>query len=210
MALILFSCNQTNNFYQGQVTDENNKPLEGVIVAEDRIDKHTKTDKDGYFKLDRSQDWLGDLIFVKEGYKTDTIPSVSNQAGETTEYQFIKNDTTIVRLQLVDKIKLGENIDEINAIAKNIYKKNGNVYVEIDMVQIKFKNIDERVIVNDNSKIRTYLIDSNTLIYSNDCKRLSPSELLKNKDTLLNDKSIIMIGQSKDGKMIDINFGCYG
>jgi len=98
--LALISCNDTNNFYQGRVTDENNNPLVGVIVAEDRIEKHVKTDKNGYFKLDRSPNWLGNLIFVKEGYKTDTLPTVWHQVGETTEYDFIKNDTTIVRLKL--------------------------------------------------------------------------------------------------------------
>lgn len=100
LLLLLYSCKTTgNNFYQGKVLDENDKPLEGVtVVEEDRDENRTITDKNGYFKLDRSPDWLGRLIFVKEGYKEDTIPSVWHQAGEKIEYNFIKNDTTIVRL----------------------------------------------------------------------------------------------------------------
>jgi hypothetical protein len=99
--LLLISCNSVNNFYQGRVVDENGKALENVIVAEDVITKQTKTDKKGYFKLNRSPDWLGNLIFIKEGFLSDTIPTVYHQNGETTEYDFIKKDTTLVRLRSI-------------------------------------------------------------------------------------------------------------
>ncbi|MGE8302304.1 MAG: carboxypeptidase-like regulatory domain-containing protein [Sphingobacterium paramultivorum] len=99
---LLFSCKtKVNNFYQGIVLDQIDKPLEGVTVTEEgRNEKQTITDKNGYFKLDRSSDWLGRLIFIKEGFETDTIPSVWHQAGETTEYNFIGSDTTIIRLKV--------------------------------------------------------------------------------------------------------------
>lgn len=101
IVLLLFSCKApVNNFYQGKVLDENGKPIEGVTVLEEhKNEKQTTTDLNGYFKLDKSPDWLGHLIFIKEGYETDTIPSVWHQAGETTEYNFIEKDTTIVRLK---------------------------------------------------------------------------------------------------------------
>lgn len=102
LLFLLFSCKtKVNDYYQGIVLDQNDKPLERVIVTEeDRNEKQTTTDKNGYFKLDRSRDWLGRLIFIKEGYETDTISSVWHQAGETTEYKFIESDTTIVRLKV--------------------------------------------------------------------------------------------------------------
>lgn len=79
------SCIQTNNFYQGRVIDENNNPLENVLVLELYRENQTKTDKTGYFSFDRhSSNFLEDLVFVKKGYKTDTIPTVWHQAGETT------------------------------------------------------------------------------------------------------------------------------
>ncbi len=125
--------------------------------------------------------------------------------------QNVENPTTInSNLSDENTTELGEDIDEINAIAKNIYEKNGTIYVDIDIVQIKYKNIDERVIINENTKIRTYQIDENTLIYSKDCKNLKPLDLLEIKDSLLNDKSIILVGNSEKGKMLSINFGCYG
>jgi hypothetical protein len=109
-----------------------------------------------------------------------------------------------------NEIILGEDTPEINAYAKGIYKKDGKFYVELDFVEIKYKNVDERVIVNKNPKIRTYLIDHRTSIASKDCKELTPEELLKIRKKLLNDKNIIVIGTSKDGKMESVNFGCYG
>lgn len=102
LILIFFSCRTANNFYQGRITNEENQPLEGVIVAEEHRHKQTKTDKTGYFKLDRSPDWLGNLIFIKDGYRQDTIPTVWHQAGETIGYNFIENDTTIVKLQRIE------------------------------------------------------------------------------------------------------------
>lgn len=100
--VLLISCNSVNNFYHGRVVDENGKALENVIVAEDVITKQTKTDKKGYFKLNRNPDWLGNLIFIKEGFLSDTIPTVYHQNGETTEYDFIKKDTTLVRLRSIN------------------------------------------------------------------------------------------------------------
>ena len=108
------------------------------------------------------------------------------------------------------QIKLSEDIKEINAYTKDIFEINGIYYIEIDLVEIKYKNIDERVIVNNNSKLRTYIIDTNTIIYSDNCKRVNPAELLQRKKIILENKSIIIVGQSKKGKMISINFGCYG
>ena len=118
LILIFFSCKTANNFYQGRVTNEENQPLEGVIVAEDHHDKQTKTDKTGYFKLDRSPDWLGNLIFIKQGYRQDTIPTVWHQAGETTRYNFIENDTTIVKLQHIPTKEKSTPLSRLDSIDK--------------------------------------------------------------------------------------------
>jgi len=96
----LCSCDSINDYYQGKVMDENGKALAGVTVSELYRNRQTETDATGYFKLDRSPEWLGELIFTKNGYHTDTIPSVWHQAGETTEYRFVKNDTALIRLRV--------------------------------------------------------------------------------------------------------------
>lgn len=109
-----------------------------------------------------------------------------------------------------EAIVLGEDKKEINALVKGIYQKGEKVYIELDFVQIKYKNVDELVVVNVNPKIRTYLVDSNTLIYSKDCKVWKIKEVLQNKDLLVNDKNILLVGDSKKGVLISLNFGCYG
>lgn len=102
LLLTLLSCKTANNFYQGKVMDENGKPIEGVNVMEENgNERQTSTDQTGYFKLDRSPDWLGTLVFRKKGYETDTIPSVRRQAGEKVRYNFIENETTVVILKAV-------------------------------------------------------------------------------------------------------------
>ena len=100
LVLALLSCSKkTTDFYQGVVLDENNIPLENVTVFEEYVKENsTKTDNKGYFKLNRTPNWILSLVFVKEGYKTDTIPAVWAH-GEQVNYQFIKNDTTLVRLK---------------------------------------------------------------------------------------------------------------
>lgn len=101
--LTLISCNSANNFYQGKVLDENEKPIQGVTIFEEERKNSSvaTTDSTGYFRLARSPEWLGNLIFIKEGFKPDTIPSVRRQAGERIRYYFIENDTTVVRLKSV-------------------------------------------------------------------------------------------------------------
>ena len=97
----LISCNSANNFYQGKVLDENEKPIQSVTIFEEERKNSSvaTTDSTGYFRLARSPEWLGNLIFIKEGFKSDTIPSVGRQSGKRIRYYFIENDTTIVRLK---------------------------------------------------------------------------------------------------------------
>ncbi|MFX0558080.1 carboxypeptidase-like regulatory domain-containing protein [Maribacter sp. CXY002] len=101
LVFTLLACGQKpNNFYQGVVLDKNDRPIENVKVFEEfGTENMIRTDTRGYFLLDSSNDRLTRLVFVKEGYKTDTIPTVWSQHGERVGYQFIMNDTTIVRLR---------------------------------------------------------------------------------------------------------------
>lgn len=100
--ITFYSCQKDEYYYHGKVTDDNNNPLEDVIVTVENFKNKTKTDKKGYFKLNRSSERLEKLIFYKEGYKTDTIPTVWSQHGEALNYNFIEKDTTVVRLKILN------------------------------------------------------------------------------------------------------------
>ena len=128
------------------------------------------------------------------------------QDNRSSENNLTKTDSVKTKKSTsLDKIVLGEDKDEINGLVKNIYKINGEVFIDIDFVQIKFENVDERVVVNENKKIRTYKVDQETLIYSKDCKTLNTKELIKSKSKILQDKTIILVGKAKDGKMESLN-----
>ena len=153
------------------------------------------------------------IAFVLQSCENKTQTETDNKLRQQT----VKSDTIVNPEnnkqdgnQNNAEIILGENMEEINAYTKDIYEKNGIIYIDLDFVEIKYKNVDERVIVNKNPKIRTYIIDNNTSILSNLCKELKSSELFQTKESILNNKNIITIGRSKNGKMIEINFGCYG
>lgn len=149
------------------------------------------------------------FVFVIQSCENKTNKATENEPQQTVKSDKIhpsKYDEPIENEEII----LGEDMEEINAYAKNIYEKNGIIYVDLDFVEIKYKNIDERVIGNKNPKLRTYIIDLYTLIATKDCKELTALDILDYKDILLKDKSAIVIGESKDGKMLSINFGCYG
>ena len=116
-------------------------------------------------------------------------------------------------------VQLGEDSNEINAYVKNIYQKNGKIYIDLDFVEIRYPtegdwDVSDREIVNNNPKIRIYIIDENTLILSHICQKITATTLFEIRKVLLKhlekDKYIITIGKSKNGKMLEINFGCYG
>lgn len=111
----------------------------------------------------------------------------------------------------IDKFNLGEDIAEINCYVKNIYRKDNLTFVDIDIVQVKYTSEGgERIIINENPKTRTYIVDDTTIIYAQDCESVTPEKLTEIEKSLLDDKSIIVVGSSKDGVLESINFGCYG
>ncbi len=56
LIMTLISCNSANNFYQGKVLDENDKPIQGVTIFEEERKNSSvaTTDSTGYFRLARS------------------------------------------------------------------------------------------------------------------------------------------------------------
>ncbi len=109
----------------------------------------------------------------------------------------------------INNSNLGEDMAEINCYVKRIYRKNNLTYVDIDVVEVILTPEGDRTIINKNPKIRTYLVDNNTIIYLHNCKSATPEELLNMDKNKLDDKSIIVVGSSKYGVLESLNFGCY-
>ncbi|MCB0743805.1 MAG: hypothetical protein KDC67_07875 [Ignavibacteriae bacterium] len=139
--------------------------------------------------------------------KSDSELDPSNQTEKIA-----KSDNKIEKTKSkihVYKDILGEDLSEINCYVKNIYRKDNLTFVEIDIVRVEITPEGERTIINENSKIRTYVAGINTIIYGYDCKILDSEELARMDKSLLKNKSIIVVGSSKDGVLESLNFGCY-
>ena len=121
-----------------------------------------------------------------------------------SEKELIKN----VEIEINAPIKLGENINGKKAYAKSIYKKNGLVYIDIDIIIVEY-HLDGMEITNNNPKIRTYIIDENSSVTTKDCNDLNLTELIAQKNMFLNDESVILIVEAENGKIVYINC-CYG
>lgn len=148
------------------------------------------------------------LAFALQSCENKTQKEMENEPLQQVENSNIVHPSKYDDVQ--NGIILGEDVQEINCYVKDIYEKDGIIYANLDFVEIQYKNVDERVIVNKNPKIRTYIIDLYTKIATKDCKKLDELEMLKLKDILLKDKTTIVIARSENGKLLEINFGCYG
>lgn len=96
--LIINSCITKPKFYRGYVFYDK-KPLANVIVKKENCNNLTLTDSTGFFKLPKKSNSIRSLIFTKNGFVTDTIPSVWTQHGEKVNYTFLNKtlDTIILR-----------------------------------------------------------------------------------------------------------------
>lgn len=88
-----YATHQTNStVLHGYVTDSGGAALEGVAVhLNDAPETSATTDSSGYFAMPRPGNFLPELVFSKEGYISDTIPTVSGHHGETVEFRFLRS-----------------------------------------------------------------------------------------------------------------------
>ncbi|WP_299709704.1 hypothetical protein [uncultured Tenacibaculum sp.] len=92
--LITVSCDkELNNTYKGYVFNIKKEPLNKVKIYTFRFPKlYTYTNENGYFSLEkRSLNFIDDLVFVKNGYTTDTLNTVFYHRGHGTIYLFLTN-----------------------------------------------------------------------------------------------------------------------
>ena len=85
--LLVSSC--SNLKYYGYVYDfEIKKPLENVKVYDVHDKKMCTTNKEGYFEINYLKNHSSILVFQKQYYKSDTIPSISILSGELSVEKF--------------------------------------------------------------------------------------------------------------------------
>ncbi|MCD8418796.1 hypothetical protein J2Q11_13770 [Tenacibaculum finnmarkense genomovar finnmarkense] len=97
--LLLNGCKTKPLLYQGYVYYDN-QPLVNVVVKKEHKNQDlTKTDSTGYFKIKKTPNSLTSLIFIKEGFKIDTVPSVWSQHGEKINYTFLNKKFDTIRLR---------------------------------------------------------------------------------------------------------------
>lgn len=104
LILLIFACKSSRSFYHGYVYNSNG-PLNNVQVKEDMGNSNsTFTDSTGYFKLNKNTYLLNNLVFIKEGFKIDTIKTVWSQHGERLEYMFLNKKEDTIYLKPIKSI----------------------------------------------------------------------------------------------------------
>ena len=105
LILILMSnCGKSQRYYSGFVYDQTSKkPINRVLIKENFSSsfKYTYTNDKGYFKINNNSESIADLIFVCNGYKTDTIVTVWSQRGENLKYRFVRKESDTLYMQKI-------------------------------------------------------------------------------------------------------------
>lgn len=103
--LLMTSCSDSpKESYEGYVY-ENNIPLSNVLIIEDGVNQNNKTvsNNKGYFKLKRSsENFIRDLIFVKDKYKTDTVKLVRGRNSPPIYFLFLRNEKDTIYLKKIE------------------------------------------------------------------------------------------------------------
>lgn len=97
----IFSCSNVPKYYQGHIYDNNKKPLADIKICEQNIDNCIKTDSEGFFRLEKNETSIHNLIVFYDDKPIDTLVTVWSQHGERIEYSFIENkkDTLYINLE---------------------------------------------------------------------------------------------------------------
>jgi hypothetical protein len=102
--LTIAGCAETvRDYYSGIVTDESGRPVQDALVKEEgpmAYPHEQLTDKNGYFKFERTRGVLPNIIISKVGYVSDTIRLVYSMHGERLEHSpMISADSTLLILR---------------------------------------------------------------------------------------------------------------
>lgn len=99
-ALLFFanSCKTSPQNYEGYVFRGKGKPANNIKVCEENKNNCTTTNQQGFFKLQKQETSIRNLIVFQGNNPIDTIKTVWSQHGEKIKYSFIegKKDTLFI------------------------------------------------------------------------------------------------------------------
>ena len=94
---------------------------------------------------------------------------------------------------------------------KNIFVKNGLTHLVVDFIQLKPKGeMNDFYVVNDNKKLRTYVVNSSSVIYN--CltnTKMTYKNLNNYKNTIVNQKDIFCLFDTENGMVTVLNIMCF-
>lgn len=228
LMMLVISCNKLvenyyhDGIYTGQMWDVGGEwviqgneiiisnPLSGVTKVEcvqfkDRIEYKMP---DGAVKiltvLENGDLEYSNLLILKK-VKSEEEP-LSDEKEEKREIHQVKKSKNQTQNFVLSK----DSFDSEPAYIKDILIVENEIYIVLDIAQIKY--LDEDIeIINENTKLRTYKISSGVLVRESDCKEQRASKyFIDNKTKILSEKeNFRMISTNTKGELTYINFGCW-
>jgi hypothetical protein len=180
-------------------------------------------------RLNISSKKLNNCVFntIKENGQTYfTVEYLDDDNSKKIDYYSpldLKYLKTIVKEEVVQKETINKVIPKNNtnlstetkeneaALIKDIFRKNGKIYISLNIVQIEYTKENDYKVINQNSKIRTFEVLENVKITDNNCRTIDENDyLIKNREIHIskNNDEICMFSPV-DGIITEINFGCW-
>ena len=102
ICLVIVSCESQKNEYKGYVY-HGKMPLDSVLIKEDEEGSLNSaiTNKDGHFKFKKStKTYVPDLIFIKKGYRTDTVSLIRGFHSGSLYHLFLREESDTLQMNL--------------------------------------------------------------------------------------------------------------
>src|SRR5690606_1673876 len=163
-------------------------------------------EKDGTTKILYAQEngdlKMSDLVIFKK---------INSESSNKKEISKEDNSDTSIRNKSENFDLSKDSFDNVPAYLNDIFIVENEIYIVLDIAQIKYVDDVDFEIVNENTKLRTYKISSDVLVRDFDCKEWRTSKyFVENKTKILSEKeNFRMVTTNTKGKLTYINFGCW-
>lgn len=229
--LLMISCNKTNVdvegiYYYVEPNESNDTHIYtslgcsfvGAIKLDDGYYYNGITGDNMRFKYEVVDD---KIIIENQGYQL-VLNIIDAETIEFSGCLFRKKKDRPVKNEKEKEIKTTtknktqnfvlskDSFDNEPAYIKDILIVENEIYIVLDIAQIKY--LDEDIeIINENTKLRTYKISSDVLVRESDCKEQKTSKyFIDNKTKILSEKeNFRMVSTNTKGELTYINFGCW-